>query len=110
MLVWWTTEIECASAVARLERDSALTPRSAKGALSRLDSLKAAWNEIDPVGPIRQMARRLLRLHNLRAGDALQLSAALAVSEGEPGSLEFVSIDDRLNDAASLEGLDVLEI
>lgn len=96
--------------MARLERDSALTPRGAKAALARLNALRDAWNEIDPVGPIRQAALRLLRLHNLRAGDALQLAAALAVSEGDPGSLEFVSNDDRLTDAATLEGLAALEI
>jgi uncharacterized protein with PIN domain len=27
MIVWWATEVECAGAIARLERDDALTTR-----------------------------------------------------------------------------------
>jgi hypothetical protein len=49
-------------------------------------------------------ARRVLRVHALRAADALQLAAALLVSEGNPGSLEVVTLDDRLLDAARREG------
>ena len=30
MLVWWASEIECASALARLERDDALTAKAAE--------------------------------------------------------------------------------
>jgi predicted nucleic acid-binding protein len=52
----------------------------------------------------------LLRVHPLRAADSLQLAAALAVANGDPGALEFVSLDQRLADAARKEGLDVLAL
>jgi len=50
---------------------------------------------------------RLLRIHPLRAADALQLAAALTAAEN-PGALAFVSLDDRLSDAARREGFSIL--
>ncbi|HUP71281.1 MAG TPA: type II toxin-antitoxin system VapC family toxin [Acidimicrobiales bacterium] len=105
MLVWWATETECASAVCRLERDKALSGRQATTALSRLHDLKAGWHEVQAVEPVRRTAQRLLRTHQLRAADSLQLAAALVAAEGDPGSLEMVTLDDRLGEAAEREGL-----
>jgi len=109
LLVWWATEIECASALARLERNGDLPPRSTKAAFERLDALTSSWNEIQPLDPVRSIARRLLRTHDLRAADACQLAAALIASERQPTSLEFVSLDSRLVEAAEREGLLVVE-
>ncbi len=108
MLVWWATEVECASAIARLERQGDLTRASAHEALARLDALAEGWHELQPVEQIRRTARRLLRVHDLRAADSLQLGAALIGSEGHPASLEVVSLDDQLIDAAQLEGFAVV--
>ena len=55
---------------------------------------------IDPTPALRDTAIRLLRVHALRAGDALQLAAAIIASEHHPVSLEFVCLDDRLCIAA----------
>jgi len=104
MLVWWASDIECASAIARLERDGQLTVKSAEQALERLETLKSSWNEIQPVEPVRRTARRLLRTHPLRTADSLQLAAALVASEGDPGSLQIVTLDARLAAAARREG------
>src|SRR5207247_1117483 len=49
VLAWWATEVECVSAIARLERDGNMSPRSVIRALARLDSLAASWHEIQPV-------------------------------------------------------------
>lgn len=50
---------------------------------------------------------RLLRVHALRAGDALQLAAALVWTGGSrEGAL--VTLDERMGLAARLEGLEVL--
>ena len=43
-------------------------------------------------------------MHPLKTADALQLAAAVAVAEDEPGLLGFVSFDARLNEAAGREG------
>jgi hypothetical protein len=53
-------------------------------------------------------AQRLLRVHPLRAADSLQLAAAIVAAEGDPATLEFVGLDDRLNDAAAREGFRVV--
>ncbi len=110
LLVWWATEIECVSAIARLERDGQLTRQATTQALERLEALKAGWNEIEPLERVRRTARRLLRVHNLRAADSLQLAAMVAASEGQPASLQVVSLDDRLIEAAEREDLEVVDL
>jgi len=69
-----------------------------------LRRLAHAWHEIDASDPIRETAVRLLRVHPLRAADALQLAAAYAAAERRPSSLEVVTLDDRLATAARKEG------
>ena len=107
MLAWWGTRVECTAAVARREREGALAVAEAGVALGRLLSLAAAWQEILPVESIRVTAQRLLRVHPLRAADSLQLAAAIIAAGHEPATLEFVSLDARLNEAASREGFPV---
>jgi hypothetical protein len=109
MCVWWGTEIECVSALARLEREDALAETAMTAALERLDSLAEAWNEVQPVAAVRGAARRLLRVHPLRAADALQLAAAVVAAEGVPASLDLVTLDERLAAAARREGFAVHE-
>ena len=101
---WWTTTVECASALARLEREGALGPDEATEAFLRLDRLAASWFEVEPNDEIREVARRLLRVHPLRAADALQLAAAYVVSERRPPTLEVVTLDDRVRQAGLKEG------
>jgi uncharacterized protein len=108
MLVWWTTELECISAVARREREGELRRAAAANARARIDELKAAWKEIAPHEVVRRTARRLLRVHSLRAADALQLAAAVAGSDGDPSNLEFVCLDVELATAAEREGFPVV--
>ena len=107
-IVWWGAEVECASAVARLEREGTLSSRGGTEAFRRLDTLIRAWHVIEPVAVVRETARRLLRVHELRAGDALQLGAALVAAEGRSPTLEFVCLDERLSAAARLEGFAVM--
>lgn len=109
MLVWWASEVECESAISRLERDGELSEADAAQARERLDTLAKQWNEVQPVHGVRTTARRLLRTHRLRAADSLQLAAALAASEGDPASIEIVLLDIRLTEAARREGLTVIE-
>ena len=105
MLVWWGSAVECISALARLERDGALSSPAMTLALQRLQQLSAGWHEIDPSDEIRETAARFLRVHPLRAADALQLAAAFAAAERRPASLEIVTLDDRLANAPAKRGL-----
>ena len=110
MLVWWATEVECASAIARLERDDALDDAAATQAFLRLRQLAQTWHEVDPSDPVREAAVRFLRVHPLRTADALQLAAAFIAAERRPSSLEVVTLDDRLAAAARKEGFVLIEV
>ncbi len=109
ILTWWGSEVECVSAIARLERENKLSPRETGFALEKLDALARSWHRIEPIETIRQTARRFLRVHPLRAADALQLAAAFLASEGQPPSLGFVCLDDRLCTAALREGFPLVD-
>jgi len=105
---WWGSSVECVSAIARLERESALDGADVRDAMERLKEAAQLWAEVPPNPPVRDQAIRLLRLHRLRAGDALQLAAAIVASDFEPGTLEFVTLDARQAAAAEREGLRVV--
>lgn len=104
IVAWWATQVECISAIAQREREGAADPASVEQALGRLDELANAWHEIEPSEQVRRTARRVLRVHPLRTADALQVAAAIVAAEGRPSSLELVTLDDRLADAARREG------
>lgn len=108
IVVWWVTEVEWGSALARLERDGSLVGPSMSGALGRLDALARAWREVQPIARVRQTAVRLLRVHPLQGADAFQLAAALVAAEVQPATLPFFTLDDRLALAAEREGFPVL--
>jgi uncharacterized protein len=108
MIVWWATEVECASVFARLERSGDIDRTGATAATESLARLAAAWQEIQPGSRLRQTAERLVRTHPIRAADALQLAAAIVASDDDPGSLPFVTLDDRQADAARREGFLVI--
>jgi len=108
MIVWWGTPVECASALARREREGALSSAGVTEALARLRQLAAAWQEVQPVEQVRTTAQRLLRVHPLRSADSLQLAAAVIAAEHETGSLPFVCLDERLAQAAEREGFPVV--
>jgi uncharacterized protein len=110
ILVWWGSPVECVSALARLERDGALDPQAAVLAFDRLKQLATGWHEVDPSDIVRETAARFLRVHPLRAADALQLAAAFIAAEQSPASLEMITLDERLASAAHKEGFSVIDI
>lgn len=110
MLAFWGTEVECVSALARLEREGALSLKEVTQSLRRLSALRTSWQEIQPLQALKEIATRLLRVHPLRAADALQLAAAFVACENRPSSLEFVCLDDRLGAAAEREGFGVVAL
>ena len=103
-LVWRASEVECVSALSRLEREDMRRAPVVEQAIARLGTLKRSWSEVQPVTSVRETALRLLRAYSLRASDALQLAAAIVASEHRPSSLSFVCLDKRLIDAAKREG------
>jgi uncharacterized protein len=110
MLVWWGSQVECVSALARLDRDALLDRKGAALAFDRLKQLADGWHEIEPSEIVRENALRFLRVHPLRAADALQLAAAFLAAERRPSSLELVTLDERLAEAARKEGFELIAI
>ena len=104
MAVWWGTLIECWSAFARLRREGLLDLLGEDASRSLQSTLHESWTEILPSEEIRTHAGRLLRVHPLRASDALQLAAALGWA-GSPPRGAVVAFDRRLQEAARLESL-----
>ena len=108
VLVWWSTPVECASGLARRLRDGDLDVEQHRQALKALVATMPGWRTVTPTALVRYHAMRFVRLYPLRAGDGLQLAAATAWAEQQPGGLEFVCLDRRLSDAAMAEGFTVL--
>lgn len=108
IVVWWAASVECASAIARRERTGDLDSAGAFEAHTVLEGLFGEWSEVPPTGRLREDAKRIVRVHDLCAGDALQLAAARSASEQRPELLDFVTLDTRLAVAARREGFPVL--
>ena len=108
IVAWWGSQVECSSAFNRLLREGLIDQTDFMQLQERLDTLAASWIEIQPANKLRQRAIRLLRVHPLRAADALQLGAALITSEENPRTLPFICSDFRLREAAAKEGFQVL--
>ena len=104
LVVWWATETECVSAIARRERDSSMEPTAVARAFARLRALADSWDVVQPTQGVREAAARFLRVHPLRAGDALQIAAAFVLADGRPSTLELIVLDERLAGVANREG------
>jgi predicted nucleic acid-binding protein len=104
MVTWWGTSVECLSALMRLVREGFLTADNLRDAERRLHELRNAWDEVLPGEACRRTAERMLRVHSLRAADALQLAAALIAADHDPERLEIVCLDQRLCEVAIREG------
>jgi len=104
-VVWWGTETECLSALARREREGGMDRLAVSLAEENLSRILKAAYEIQPNIELRRIARRLLMTHPLRAADALQLASALFFGGTQIHELPFVTLDKNLSFAAAKEGL-----
>lgn len=107
VVVWWTTRIECVSALSRRKREGVLSSSEEGQARAVLFVLAEAWSEVQPIEMVRIRAERLLSIHPLRAADALQLAAALIWARETPRGFDFVCLDQNLREAALKEGFSI---
>ena len=108
LVLWWASSVECQSAVYRRHRDGELPLRVLNETLVRLKALVDNADIVAPTLRVRERAGRLVASHPLRAGDALQLAAALVWCNDAPQGDAFVCLDGRLREAARREGFTVL--
>ena len=104
MVMWTLTPVEVVSALRRLVREGALSEDAARVAEVRLGEMLDTSHIVIDVEAVKSLAARLLRLHPLRAFDALQLGAALHWTEGNPQGRTLHTLDNRLAQAAEREG------
>jgi predicted nucleic acid-binding protein len=107
IVVWWGTPVEARSAFARLVREGRITPEDRVKAVRLLRQLRAGWDEIQPAERVRSLAEELPDAHVLRAGDAMQLAAALVWCRERPKQRSMIAFDDRLRTAAATLGFSV---
>ena len=109
------TEVEVASALWRKHREGELTANEARLLVDGLRwdiadgqfSSGASVAEVS-IGPgVLDAAVRLVGVHRLRAGDAIQLASALAVRSADPECTQVLVFDRRLAEAAAIEGFEV---
>lgn len=108
MAVWALTPLEVLSALWRRRRLAEIEVRAQAAAEDALLELETAWSIVIDVTEVDRRARRLLATHPLRAADAAQLAAALLACDERPERLPFVTLDERLAEAARREGFAVL--
>lgn len=106
--VWWASAVECQSAIYRQHRQDPLPATVLTEALARLRTIVDDVDTIAATEQVRDRAGRLLATHSIRAGDALQLAAALVWCEERPTGETFVCLDERLGYAALREGFSLL--
>ena len=106
--IWWTTPVECRSAVVRAVHEKRTSRDDATEAMERMREARSQAREVLPGESVRARAIRLLAQHPLRAADALQLAAALIWCDEQPTTETFVSLDRRLREAAHREGFTLL--
>jgi predicted nucleic acid-binding protein len=107
IVLWTLTPVEVMSALRRLVREELLAEDVARLAEGRMEELTRVSHVVVDVDPVKSLAARLLRLHPLRAFDALQLGAALHWAEGHPQRRTLHTFDGRLALAAQREGFTV---
>jgi predicted nucleic acid-binding protein len=103
-ITWTLASVEIVSALQRLVRESLLSEPAAAEAELVAAEILAGTHVVTDVERVKPLAARLLRVHALRAADALQLGAALLWADGSPAGLVVHTFDLRLAAAAEREG------
>jgi uncharacterized protein len=100
----WHAVPECASAFCRLRREGFLTESQLTELLTHLQAQAMSWYILASGSRLEHLTLRMLRIHPLRAMDALHLAAACLVRGDEVASMGFFCEDARLTEAAAKEG------
>jgi len=110
VIAWWATVVEGRSALVRLQREGTLSEIAFRASWRRFSELLDASKEVAPSDNVREIAFRQLDRFPLRAGDGLQLAAALAWCGERPRGRWFVCADRQLAAAATGAGFEVKRV
>ena len=106
--LWWGAILDCVEALVEVRQRQQVTEAGFEKARVLIDRLRAHAFEIQPSEEVRARALRILTVHSLRTGRALQLAAALVWCREHTQGVGFVSLDEPLRLAAAQEGFRVL--
>ncbi|HEY6140964.1 MAG TPA: hypothetical protein VI670_24680 [Thermoanaerobaculia bacterium] len=106
ILVWALTRVEIVSAIWR-RLPGQHDDRQRRAVVSIIMDAQSSWGKVRAYEDVTDLAYRVCGRHRLRAGDALQLAAALFAC-AVPSTLPFVTLDGDLATAARAEGFPVL--
>jgi hypothetical protein len=104
------TRVEVLAAIARKKRERPEMGALWDSAARDVNEVSLRWVEIYDAVAARLHAERIVVDYPLRTADALQLGAAIVAADGDPQSLELVTLDRRLAEAARREGFPVLGV
>ena len=102
--------LEIASALARREREGAITLAERDRAIKKLNADLAAYILVELTPELAADAQALLLRHALRSSDTVQLASSLYLQRKIGERVLFAAFDDRLNNAARAEGLTLIEL
>jgi predicted nucleic acid-binding protein len=108
MAVWCLTPYEIWAAIARRRKEGRLRSPDIRTLRVRLSALARDWTVIRDPDAIGKTAYRILDVHGLGPAQAIQISAALAIVGGSADEIPFVTLDDRVAQAAIAEGLSIM--
>jgi hypothetical protein len=108
IVAWTLAPTEILSAIRRLGREGRISSRGANDAEARTIDLISRAHVVADLELVKSTAARVLRLHPLRAADALQLAAALVWASGRPSDRVLLTVDVKLGQAAEREGFRVI--
>ncbi len=108
--IWWGTAVEIHSGIARLIRFGDLGGRDIGAAFAKWKVFSGQSRIIRPSQRVLEIAVGLPEKHGVRALDAFQLAAALEWCGERPRNRPFITADNRLGQAASDEGFNVISL
>jgi hypothetical protein len=104
IMVWTMSKVEVFSALCRSFRENTLTEGTFELAKKRMTDLFDIAFKIASMSKVKERALRLLQVHTLKASDALQLASVLVATQEVTSKLPIMCFDEKLKQAAKLEG------
>lgn len=105
------TYTETHAAFARRRREGALSSQVTRRLALRFDKDWETYDILLLNQDVLSLARQVLYRHPLRSADAIHLASALLLARKTPATgWEFVCADQRLGAAASIEGLQPINV
>ena len=108
--VWLETPVEIMSAIARRERERAISEADRVRGERRLILIETSWSIVDFEKRSVELARSFPIKYGLKALDSLQLAAALVWRKEIPKNRDFVCGDARLLKAAESAGFTIHDL